>query len=104
MGLLGSKPVPDWHPAPPNVREAALQVRGMCRLYGIEPGTLALHICLNHADMASTFVGISSAEEVAAAVAALDLRPPEDLMQSIRRIIEPVHNIVWPSGLDENRI
>jgi L-galactose dehydrogenase len=103
MGLLGGKPVPDWHPSPPNVREAALQVRGMCRQYGIDPGTLALHFCLNHADMASTFVGISSAPEVVAAVAALDLKPPEDLMQSIRRIIAPVHNAVWPSGLDENR-
>lgn len=103
MGLLGAKSVPDWHPAPRPVREAAYLVRDLCRRFGVDPGTLALKVCLDHPEMASTFVGISSEDEVEAAVAALDLKPPRELLLAIDEIIAPVHNITWPSGLEENQ-
>lgn len=32
MGLLGTKPIPDWHPAASSVREAALQIRSVNRM------------------------------------------------------------------------
>ena len=103
MGLLADKPVPSWHPAPQAVRDAALTVRSACARYGVDPGTLGLRICLDHPAVASTLVGISSEAEVTAACAALDWTPPEELLQAVRRIVEPVHNVVWPSGLAENQ-
>jgi len=103
MGLLGIKPVPSWHPAPQSVREAAVAVRSACERFNVDPGTLALRVCLNHRAVASTLVGISCEAEVKAAYAALDWTPPEELMQRVRSIVEPVNNTVWPSGLIKNQ-
>jgi L-galactose dehydrogenase len=103
MGLLTERPVPAWHPAPPSVRQAALAVRLACRSYGVDPGTLAVHLCLKHDVVASTLVGISTESEIAAACAALDWTPPQELLYTVRDIVAPVHNLVWPSGLQENQ-
>jgi L-galactose dehydrogenase len=102
MGLLGERPIPAWHPASKPVRNAALKVRQACEHHGVNPGTLALHACLNHRIVAATLVGLSNEEEVAAACAALDWTPPSDLLNEVRDILEPVHNCVWSSGLPEN--
>ena len=103
MGLLADKPVPAWHPAPQCVRDAAFAIRSACEGYGVNPGTLGLRVCLDHPAVASTLVGISSEAEVAAACAALDWSPPEELLQTVRSIVEPAHNVVWPSGLAQNQ-
>ena len=103
MGLLASETIPAWHPAPTEVRQAAVEVRAACKLYGVDPGTLGLHVCMNHPEVTSTVIGISSELEVAAACRALDWTPEKELMQIVRRIVQPVHNIVWPSGLDQNQ-
>ncbi len=103
MGLLADKPLPAWHPAPVSVREAALAIRAACARYGVNAGSLAIHICLQHLGVASTLVGISSESEVIAACAAIDWTPPADLLQTVHSLIEPVHNLVWPSGLEANQ-
>lgn len=103
MGLLADKPIPDWHPAPSSVRDAAQQVRALCEAHRIDPAMLALRVCLDHPSVASTFVGISSESEVVAACNALEWTPPLEVLQQVRRIIEPVHNVVWRSGLEQNQ-
>jgi L-galactose dehydrogenase len=103
MGLLADKPIPDWHPAPSSVRDAARQVRALCEAHRIDPAMLALRVCLDHPAVASTFVGISSESEVVAACNALEWTPPLEVLQQVRRIIEPVHNVVWRSGLEQNQ-
>lgn len=103
MGLLGTKPIPDWHPAPSSVREAALQIRALCESYGIDPAMLGLRKCLDHPKVVSTFVGISSEAEVVAACNALEWIPPPEVLQEVQRIVGPVHNMVWRSGLEENQ-
>ena len=103
MGLLADKAVPGWHPAPVCVREAALAIRSACGRHATDAGTLALHVCLQHSAVASTFVGISSESEVTAACAALDWTPDAGLLQVVQQIVAPVHNIVWPSGRPENQ-
>lgn len=103
MGLLAEMPVPSWHPAPTEVREAARQVRLACQSFGIDAGTLGLRLCLDQRAVASTLVGISSEAEVDAACAALDWTPTGELLEAIERIVEPVRNVVWASGLEKNQ-
>jgi L-galactose dehydrogenase len=103
MGLLAGKPVPAWHPAPQVVRKAAQQVKIACERFDVDPGTLGLSFCLNHRAVASTLIGISSEAEVTAACLALNWTPPADLVATIRCIVEPAHNVVWPSGLEKNQ-
>lgn len=102
MGLLGSR-IPNWHPAPSKVREAALRVRSLCETHNVDPAIVALRTCLDHSAVTSTFVGISSEAEVDAACNALEWVPPPEILQEVRRIVEPVHNIVWSSGLEQNQ-
>lgn len=102
MGLLADRPVPPWHPAPEGVIRAAEAVRRTCEEFGVEAGTVAISVCLEHPSVASTLVGFSSADEVDTACAALDSRPPAELMLALRRIVDPVRNVVWPSGLERN--
>ena len=102
MGLLSSRPVPAWHPAPQIVRDAAVQVRLACGRFGVDAATLGLRICLDQRAVASTLVGLSSKAEVDAACAALAWAPPDELLKEVQAIVEPVHNIVWPSGRQES--
>ncbi len=102
MGLLSEGPLSSWHPAPQPVREAAAAVRAACERVGVNAGTLGLRVCLDHDIVASTLVGLSNKSEVFAACEALNWTPPEDLMRTVRALVEPVHNVVWPSGLDIN--
>ena len=36
MGLLSDKPLPEWHPAPTAVRNAAQEVRTICQRFGVD--------------------------------------------------------------------
>lgn len=103
MGLLAGKPVPAWHPAPAPVQQAAAQVLEACAHYDVSAATLALSWCLTNDTVASTFVGISSEHEVMDACAALQAKIPAKLQEEVERIVKPVHNIVWPSGREENQ-
>ena len=98
MGLLAGAPIPDWHPAPSQVRKAAAEVVRLCREQGVDPAPVALRFCLDHPDVASTFVGMASVEQVDANLKALDMEPPPELMAAIRKIVAPVFNTAWPSG------
>jgi len=99
MGLLGGEPVPAWHPAPPAVRAAAADVVALCRSFSVAPASLALHMSLQHPAAASTLIGLKSIAQVETALEALELRVPEELMSRIEKIIAPVYNATWPSGL-----
>ena len=103
MGLLGGGYVPEWHPAPLQVRKAASEFGGPCQLHGINPATVALHHCLKHPAVASTSVGFQSAAQVGEALQALDVIPSPDLMDAISELVKPVFNTTWPSGLIENQ-
>ena len=98
MGLLAGGPVPEWHPAPPSVREAAAAVAAICVTHRIAPATLAIHDCLRLQGVSSTFVGLSSEAQVNDALAALTFAPARDALDAIQEIVEPIYNTTWPSG------
>jgi L-galactose dehydrogenase len=103
MGLLSGQAVPEWHPAPAEVKRLAAEVVALCRAQGVSPATLALHACLQNPAHASTFIGFKSAAQVDDALGALGFVPPAGLMERIRALVEPVFNTAWPSGLAENQ-
>ena len=103
MGLLGGGTVPEWHPAPVQVREAAKDFARLCQQHGVNAATVALHHCLKHASVASTFVGFQSTAEVGDALQALEFTPSPDLTQAIGKLVGRAFNINWRSGLLENQ-
>ena len=98
MGLLnGLSRIPEWHPAPENVRTAAARIVHFCRTEGLDPAVVALRFCLDHPYVSSTLVGMSSVSQVLANVSASDnsLDPP--LLRTIRTLVGDAFNINWPS-------
>lgn len=103
MGLLSDKPVPDWHPAPQKVRDAAAEVRELCCRLDVDPAMVAVRWSVDHSPAASTFVGLGSVAEVHHAVKSMETPIPEAVLDGLRTILSPVANTVWSSGLPENQ-
>jgi L-galactose dehydrogenase len=103
MGILTSHGPAAWHPAPAEVIEAGKRVVELCEAHRVDAPQLALHYCLQHPQVASTLVGMATRAQVNANLNAAQLTPDPELMAKIEAIIAPVHNRIWPSGLEENR-
>jgi L-galactose dehydrogenase len=103
MGILTAQGPAAWHPAPPQVRERALQAAFASGRRGVSFSLFALSFCLHHPYVSSTLTGMATPEEVEENLSALCLETDESLLKEVKDILEPVSNTVWPSGLPENR-
>lgn len=103
MGLLGGGFIPDWHPAPPQVRRAAESIVKVCNEYSVPSATVALYACLQYPAVASTLTGFQSIAQVDDALRALDFEPPPGLMEAVHALAAPVFNTPWPQGSPENQ-
>jgi L-galactose dehydrogenase len=102
MGLLSTKGPPPWHPAPEGMKAACRAAAALCAKHGADLGQVALHFALTLPGVASTFVGIGSAEELERNLVAMDRAPAPELLAAVQDLLAPWHNQTWPSGLVEN--
>jgi L-galactose dehydrogenase len=102
MGILTRRGAPDWHPAPPDIREAGRRIVELCDAHGIDVSQLALKFSFDHLRVATTLVGMSTREHVDDNLRALQLTIDPAVLAKIQEMVRPVHNYVWPSGRIEN--
>jgi L-galactose dehydrogenase len=102
MGILTSQGPQPWHPAQPEIKEAGRKVYELCKAHGVDSATVAIAFTLQHPVGASTLVGMPRTQEVEQNLAAVHYNIPADLMEEIERIVTPVKDLIWPSGLPEN--
>ncbi|KAA6456630.1 hypothetical protein DYQ86_24500 [Acidobacteria bacterium AB60] len=102
MGVLTERGAPDWHPAPPTIHEAARKAVSFCREHGSDLSELALRFCLEYPRVASTLVGMSKTSHVRRNLRNLG-ETDRELLREVKAILEPVSNLVWPSGRPENQ-
>lgn len=102
MGLLTDRPLPDWHPAPPEMRTAAAAAAAYCKGQGVELSRLGLQFALANPEIATTLVGIADRATLTKNMAALESTPDPELLRNVQDILRPVHNLSWPSGRPEN--
>jgi aryl-alcohol dehydrogenase-like predicted oxidoreductase len=96
LGLLsGRAAVPDWHPAPDELKEACRKATDVCRRhYAVEIVTLALIFAFSHPGIPCTVLGLKSGDEVRTAarvarrcaVAATDF-PSKSHAEILRQIL-----------------
>ncbi|GLC38508.1 hypothetical protein PLESTB_001733100 [Pleodorina starrii] len=111
MGLLTRGGPPDWHPAPPGLREAAARAAAHAAARGRDIAALGLGFALRQPDVSSTLVGMASPEVVDAnvdtAMRALgtgaggdgsDGSDDDEVLGEVLRMLEPVKDTTWPSG------
>lgn len=103
MGLLSEAGPPAWHPAPDTLKSACARAAVHCRERGEDIARLALQFSLAEPRIATTLVGMGSAEQVKQNVASVEAPPDALLLAEIQEILAPFHNLTWPSGRPENQ-
>jgi L-galactose dehydrogenase len=103
MGLLSERgSLPEWHPAPAQLREAAHQAAQHCRSRGRDIAELAIQFAVANPGIATTLVGTANPENIAKNVRWAATPPDPVLLGEVLKILAPVHNVSWPSGHPEN--
>ena len=102
MRILTDTGAPDWHPAPQEVKDVGVKVAELCRSRCVRLSDLALRFCLDHPYVATTLVGMSRPDHVAANIAAMECKPEPELLAEIQQLVAPVANVTWACGRPEN--
>ena len=103
MGVLTDQGAPSWHPAPAEVHLAARRAVDFCREHGADLSTVALHFCLQYPHVSTTLVGMCTSRQVEKNLSALRQGIAPELLEQVKNLLTPVHNLAWPSGRPENR-
>ncbi len=102
MGVLTPQGPPAWHPAPRSVVDAARRAAAWCARHDVDLIDLAMRFALANHAVASTLVGMRTEAEVLANLRAMDAAPDRAALDVVRRLLSPVQDVEWPSGLPEN--
>ena len=103
MGVITRKGPPEWHPASDEVKEAGRAIVELCDQRGISASDPALQFCVAHPYVATTLVGMTTAEHVRGNVDAASRQADAGLIAEIRDRFAAAHNRIWPSGRPENQ-
>lgn len=98
MGLLTLTP-PAWHPAPDEVKAAAMKAALHCQSKGYDLSLLAMQWVLQQKQVATTFVGMSRLQELEINLKGLEASPDPILLEEVKKILAPVQGRCWKSGL-----
>lgn len=107
MGLLTESGPPSWHPAPKELQVACAKAASHCKRKGKNISKLALQFALENGDISTTLVGMNSVEQVKENIGAcIEIQNGQstemDMLEEVKSILEPVKNLCWPSGREEN--
>ncbi|MFW6039039.1 MAG: aldo/keto reductase [bacterium] len=102
MGLLTPQGPPDWHPAPQQLKQKCGEAAAHCAAKGKNLSKLAVQYALAEPRIATTLVSADHPQKVETNLACMDEPIDEQLLAEVLQILEPVHNVTWPSGRAEN--
>jgi len=100
--LLTNAPLPEWHKAPPDVREIAGKAAKHCEAKGVDIAQLALRFSIANPDFATCVTGSANPKRVAEWVQWAEAPLDENLLKEVQEILEPIHNWFYLEGLPEN--
>jgi L-galactose dehydrogenase len=103
MGLLTSRGVPSWHPAPPAMIAGARKAVAYCESVGVDIVKLAVQFCVAHPGIATTLIGSANPENIRKNVAYAEQPIDFELMGRVLEILKPIHNHNFTRGRRENR-
>ncbi|MDQ3813882.1 MAG: aldo/keto reductase [Armatimonadota bacterium] len=102
MRLLSDQGPPDWHPAPAEVKAKCAEAARYCRERGGDMGKLALQFSVANPDIHTNIVGTASPQRILQNIREIEEPLDEELLAGVLEILEPIHNVTWPSGRPEN--
>jgi L-galactose dehydrogenase len=102
--ILSDSPLPPWHRSPDEVKAIQPLLSGLCQSYGLRLSDVAMKYAMDHPQIATTIVGMSEVYMVRQNLGAIDLEIPNELLEKISTLVEPVKNRMWFEGKEENNI
>ena len=100
--LLTNAPLPEWHKAPPHVREVAQKAAEHCRSKGVDIAQLALQFSIANPSFATCVTGSANPTRVAQWVDWAAKPLDQQLLAEVQNILQPIHNWFYTEGLPEN--
>lgn len=100
--LLTNAPLPEWHKAPPDVREVAKQAADYCQSQGVDIAQLALQFSLANPSFTTCVTGSANPNRVAQWINWAAQPLDRDLLADVQEILKPIHNWFYIEGLPEN--
>ena len=98
MGLLTEQGPPPWHPASRTVRAACADAMAWCASAGKPGSGTALAWSATQSGVATTLVGMNSAEQVGWNISALESGPDPATVAGMDAILAPVRDVGWVGG------
>jgi L-galactose dehydrogenase len=102
MRLLSDEGPPSWHPAPQALREKCAEAAAFCRDRGTSIGKLALQFSVANPDIPTHIVGTANPDRILQNIREIQEPIDTEILAGVQKILEPVRNATWPSGLPEN--
>jgi len=102
MRLLTTDGPPAWHPAPEPLRAKCAEAARFCAERGGDLSRLALQFAVARPEIATNVVGTASPGRILQNIREVGEPIDQELLLSVQRILAPVQNLTWPSGLPEN--
>jgi aryl-alcohol dehydrogenase-like predicted oxidoreductase len=102
MGLLTERGAPEWHPAPPEIKDACARAAAHCKARGSDIAKLAMQYSVSNPAIATTLVGASEAAMIEKNARWIEEPIDEELLAEVLAIFAPIRNRTWPSGRAEN--
>jgi L-galactose dehydrogenase len=103
MGLLTTQGPPSWHPAAPSIKQICREAVEYCNNHNLDISQVSLSFVVNHLDqVATTLVGIQNAAQLKSNVEAISMKINPNVLNELKKILQPIHNKTWLSGRREN--
>ncbi len=100
--LLTNSTLPVWFRDPANVQAAAKAAAAHCQSKGVDIAQLALQFSLRNTDITTTVAGSANPDNIRKWAKWAEAPMDEQLLEEVREILAPVHNIGHHEGLPEN--
>ena len=98
MGLLSSRGVPDWHPAPKPLVEACRKAAEYCREVGYPIEKLAVQYAVENPRIATTLFSSANPDNVRKNIAYVAEPAPAELVAKVREIIGEQLRVSWKNS------
>jgi L-galactose dehydrogenase len=98
MRLLSHEGPPAWHPAPAALKAKCAAAARFCQDRGGDLGKLALQFAVANQDIPTHIVGTASPARILQNIREIEKPLDEELLADVLKILQPVHNLSWPSG------